>query len=648
MKSAKKSIKSDESASLIVKAGKPLSIIMIGLCVFILSYIIFFTPKYDPDLSLYPARSMTPGIYELENRLTSKINHPQIKAAYLLFKQKRFEEAKEALNHLSNIIHDENKKYIYFLLGEIEYINKNFEGALAFYDRALLFDARFFECIIKRGMTSSKLGNTDDAIMYLLRAREIKRKSFFVNFELGKIYYSLGKNNRALFHFNVCLDVASDIRALFYKAKTLLKSDKIKEALKIFKDIASSETDIIYRRPAVYELYTHYFNTGNLDAALKYLHIWKSFDASNGDVFLELGKLYYLKKLYKEADSMFEEAFEKLIEKDKVLIFIAMSKIALKKYDEALRYIKRYLKTGLQNYKIYRLAGDAYFGLNNFKKSLENYNIYLEKTNQSSIDKEIYLRVAKVYDALGDYDKAIEHLKKCLKSPDIPKEDVYFNLAVVYDHKGEHEKSLDYLTKTLKITSGPKREEIISYIGDIYVKLRRFNEAIDFYNRILAENPENKTASFKLGNAYFTSGDFNKSKSYFANIIRYKDTQGSDNKIISLTYMRLGDIDNIEQNYLKAISSYKKSYKYDSTNYPAKIRLARMYLYNFMYDKCEKELAGLLSSVNSKYLRSKIYYLLASLRHKQGFRKRAIEYIKKSLSENPYNDEARILARSLD
>ncbi len=639
-------IDNTEAPSLFIKYSKQIAFAMIVISIIIIAYLVIFKPKYKNEAVLYPKNTTTPGILELRNRLARKIKNPEIKKGHELFLQKRFIEAEKLFKSLLNIIHDEERKFIYYYLGEISYSRKQYKQAADLFDVAISKDKRFFEALIKRGMCSIKQNDYETALSFIKKARSIKPKSFFANFELGKIYFHLKKFKRALAYFNNCLDIANDIRAYLLKGVCLYKTGMKSESVKIFTVVANTETEIKYRRTALIMLTKYYYSINDYPKVAGYLKDWKKLEPENENVYFELGKIFYLLKKYRVSYNFFRESYERKPSRDINLLYLAMTEVALKKYTGALFHIRKFLKKGNKNFRAYRIAGDCYFGLTEFRRALKNYKLYFKHVSNDNIEHEVYFRVANIHDALGNYKQAINYLNKLLKIPNISEKDVFYNLAVVYDHKGDYENSLHYLFKTLKITN--EKEKIRSYIGDIYLKMKRFRQAIDFYKRVLKMTPESQIAAYKLGNAYLNSGDFNAAKSYFQKIILNKEKTGQKKEVTSLAYMRMGDIEQVEQNLLKAISLYEKSVKNDVNNTGAMISLAKMYVYTLHYKKAEKTLKTLLNHVTMSKDRSDVYFLLGSLRNKQGYKDRAISYLKRAVKLNPLNEDARTLLSNLD
>ncbi len=632
--------------SKLINYSKPISFIMILISAGIILYLLIFKPKYEAVKELYPKNSTTPGVLELRNRISRKIKNKDIKKGHELFIQKRYIEAEKLFKQLLNITHDKQRKFIYYYLAEINFQRKKYKIALDLFDVALEIDPVFFEALIKRGMTSVKLNDYEKALIYIKKARSIKPNSFFANFELGKIYFHLKKYKRALTYFNRCLKIANDIRAYHYQGICLYKTGELEKSAEIFETVASTETEIKYRRTALIMLTKYYFQKLDYSKVAGYLLTWKKLEPQNQEVYFELGKIFYLLKKYRYSYNYFQDAFERQPSKTKILLYLAMAEVALKKYQSALSHIRRYLKKGKTDHRAYRIGGDCYFGLTEYKQALKNYNIYFKKVPKDEIDNDIYFRVANIHDALGNYDKAISYLNKLKEIPGIPSKDVFYNLAVVYDHKKDYENALHYLFKTLDVSD--EKEKVRSYIGDVYLKMKRFKQAIDFYKRVLKMTPESQVASYKLGNAYLKTGDFNTSKAYFQRIILNKEKPGQTKRVVSLAYMRIGDIEHVEQNYLKAISLYEKSVAADITNTYAGVRLAKMYVYTLHYKKAEKTLKALLNRVIKPEQRSEVYYLLGNLRKKQGYRERAVEYLKRAIRLDPLNEEARMLLGNLD
>lgn len=172
-----------------------------------------------------------------------------------------------------------------------------------------------------------------------------------------------------------------------------------------------------------------------------------------------------------------------------------------------------------------------------FKKAIEMDNNYPDPCNN--------LAVASSH--LGDTDAAIEALRKGLKiNPYYPEgynnlasfflqqkkydqaEKVlghairlrphygkaYFNLGRVYLERGDREKAWEYF-KSACTKADLDNEFGFNTFAKMSLSLKKYDDAIFAYSRVVEYNPTNQDAIFNLGNSYFFTGNYQQAAVYF-------------------------------------------------------------------------------------------------------------------------------------
>ena len=128
----------------------------------------------------------------------------------------------------------------------------------------------------------------------------------------------------------------------------------------------------------------------------------------------------FLSEAYSETGE-FEKANRLLIEtypeiepvpaKEKALRLLAMNLKALKKYDQALKYLNQAIALNSNSQILLGDRVELYMALEENDKALEDLNVILKDENPGH--KQCYLR-AKLLVAKGEYEKAIEDLNKII------------------------------------------------------------------------------------------------------------------------------------------------------------------------------------------------------------------------------------------
>lgn len=203
------------------------------------------------------------------------------------------------------------------------------------------------------------------------------------------------------------------------------------------------------------------------------------------EAYFERGKVYLYFERFEEA----EEDFKKVIQinpsfKD-VYSYLAQIEIQRGNDKKAMEYLSKVTTGG--DYKYYYNLGKIFLNAKSYKAAIENFTKALED-NKYLVDG-YYLR-AKAYEAVGEYKKAIEDLKKAATL--MPEEKkfftdmakVYFKKAMKAADEGEIRKSADLFIEGLKINYNlkiePKYEKILEEAAKDAISKKEYQEAI-FY-----------------------------------------------------------------------------------------------------------------------------------------------------------------------
>ena len=181
--------------------------------------------------------------------------------------------------------------------------------------------------------------------------------------------------------------------------------------------------------------------------------------------------------------------------------------------------------------------GTYYYKQGNYAKALENHFKALterEKTNDKKGVLSSLNNIGLVYDQQKNTIKALEYynkglsLAKELKNKPI-EATILFNLANIYANQKQKEKSLKYNLEATKI-----REEIV----DI-----------------------NLSSSYRaLGENYIVVSDFENAEKYLQKALKLAQ-DNEDLETTAVTYCTLGEMEDKQKNYNKAIEFHLKGYK---------------------------------------------------------------------------------------
>ncbi len=122
-----------------------------------------------------------------------------------------------------------------------------------------------------------------------------------------------------------------------------------------------------------------------------------------------------------------------------------------------------------------------------------------------------YYNLAQAYTNIGEYDKALQAITKCLKL--YPKYDRGLNLlGMIYLNKREYNNALQVFRKNMKVN--PKYVASFYYVGVIYAQNGDYNTALKYLEETIQANSRYKPAYFLIGRIYALQGNNELSKRY--------------------------------------------------------------------------------------------------------------------------------------
>lgn len=141
--------------------------------------------------------------------------------------------------------------------------------------------------------------------------------------------------------------------------------------------------------------------------------------------------------------------------------------------------------------------------------------------------------------SLGDYEEALKHFDKCIKT-DQKNPISFYESAIINSEKGNYEIAVEQIKTALKLDP-QNRWYLLLYANTLFSKQDFYNSAMQ-YKKLLTLEPENQEIYFKLSDAYIYANDFKKAIAVYNEI---EKKRGLD-KTLSIQkhrlYRQLNDI----------------------------------------------------------------------------------------------------------
>ncbi len=310
------------------------------------------------------------------------------------------------------------------------------------------------------------------------------------NFQKGYAYFSAKNKKEATTYLNkVANSNAYGAQAKYYLGFMAYEGEDYKEATKYFDQVSSEEK---YKEKLSYFQADMNFKSGNFEKAI------------------DLGKAALVKS--------------NATEKSELNKIIGESYFNLKKYDEALPYLKLYngKKGKWSNTDFYQL-GYTYYQQKEYENAISQFNKIID--GKDFVAQNAYYHLGESYMKTDKKQQALNAFKAASEMDFDKKiqEDACLNYAKIsYEIGNSYQSVPDVLSSFLnKYPNSPSKSEIESLLINSYITSKNYKEALI----VLEKNntPENKLAyqkvTFYRGLELFTDGDYQEAKKKFVTSI---------------------------------------------------------------------------------------------------------------------------------
>jgi len=223
---------------------------------------------------------------------------------------------------------------------------------------------------------------------------------------------------------------------------------------------------------AISRLATLYFWTHRWEKAVKYASLANQLHTGSNNYYI-LGKSYY----------------------------------EMEDYGNAFSFLPAAANEDPKNAEIPYLIARAYVDMNNYKPAIP----YFQKAIALDSSKAQWIyECALVFATIYDDKSAIKYYEIAAAKGYKKDNDFYQNLADSYIASGEAAKGLKILQEL--VIKKPADLELLNSLGFTSYKMKKYDDAIEYWDRILSYDKENGRALYMIGMAYQKKGDTQKGK----------------------------------------------------------------------------------------------------------------------------------------
>ena len=373
-------------------------------------------------------------------------------------------------------------------------------------------------------------GDTAKAITQLQAEIKLDPAYHFNYYTLGRIYFNWMQYEKALNQFKLALDKKSKhYESLYYYGVCNIRLDNLKEAQKAMEDGLKKAPKEL---KAWFENGTGlvYLDQKNYSEADRAFRRALAAEPNNPEYHINLGDANFYQGISALAILEYEAAMKADTASLEVYYHWAEACLELKDYKCAIEKLKvvldkdsthapAWMRAGSIYYKAARSATTRDDQVNRFKDAIGSYKKYIELSNATpdSSNVRAYYDLAMSYFSLNAFEEAQEYFGIVLSIPYEPR-DVYFYYGKTLWGIREYAKAGELLEKHLawvkqqdaEYKSSTTVEEVFKLIGDSYFfrKPRKMSKALEWYNKSLAINPNQKRILETLAIAYHSGKSY--------------------------------------------------------------------------------------------------------------------------------------------
>jgi len=436
----------------------------------------------------------------------------------------------------------------------------------------LLLTQGLFAQSLQEGLVALDYNRYEQARNIFIKLTETEPTNGLNYYYLGQAYINLYKTDLAREAFSKGVNIDPNNPANYAGLGRLLLDDEKPAEAKVqfdkaitfgrakdgrYKDVQS----LVYTADAMSSA-----DNKQLDEALKLINIALESNKKTYDMYIVAGDVYLELNDGGKSASMYEKAID--LEKSNPKAYVKVSEIWLRVKNAEATYTALKQATDLNsNYApALKALAEYYYQTKNFEKAKTTFTKYLENSEPSLANKQRFARIlyrSKEYkDALElineillvdksdlylyrlaaycyyeqgvsikDKDsatqlftKGVELLNNFVKNIDPAKviSNDYEYLGKLYSRiPGNDSISIYYISKAIE--TDPTKLELIKEAANIYYKLKRFNEAVTYFEKYMSTASKITLVDYQLlGLSAYYSGQYNKCDSAYIKILEIK------------------------------------------------------------------------------------------------------------------------------
>jgi putative PEP-CTERM system TPR-repeat lipoprotein len=410
---------------------------------------------------------------------------------------------------------DDKNALAHNFLGSIYLAQGKGELAMEELDRALELNPKMANIHLKKGAFQLLSGDSKKAEEEFIDAVEISPDVLQSRVVLARYYVlNLDYDNAIKILKEGLKDKPNDAILLNLMGMAYLGKKDAASAVRHFEKAV--EANPRFFLPYI-NLAAYYAVKGENDKAIKEYQKILAIDGNNTRAMLMLAG--HMERIGKDKEAL--TYYVKAKEQKTAAAFLALANYYTRKKDikNAVTVIDELLNIEPKNIKAMIMKGQLYFANKDYQKALATYR-QLESISPENGE----IRMAGVYKAMGDYDRALEKLKTLL-SRHPGRADMHAELMRLYLKKKDDGKAEETAQKIVALK--PESDTGHLLVAAVYIEENRFQNAINELKEAEQLNPDNINTKVTLGRTYISLKDYGKALEVSDELEKYESISAS-------------------------------------------------------------------------------------------------------------------------
>ncbi len=516
-------------------------------------------------------------------KISEKEILPKFTLGNIYLKKKDYKNAEKYFQ--KTILLKPNFKDSYINLAKLYFEKEEFENAKKILDESEKKFPKEFEIFNLKGMYYFKTEDFKKASIQFLKSIEFNPKEFNSRYNLILIYILENRFSEASFELD-------KLKINFPNNKELIELNEYLESEKNeiqflneseVKEYQTEKIDILE------SLALYHFHKKNFIMSEKYFlklneksdsmeykyYLARIYNLTNNPKKEKFSGLPFILGVYLEDEEKYFEVIEyykkRSIKKNKISeIYLKLAKSEYEKNnliesEKFLNLAKEYeYSKKLKSFEMelfekketnqFKEANQLYKE-KKYKKALNEYLKILLKKNNLFIRKKIILCFKK----LNEFENAIEFLKNSIQEDKSSSINYKTELGKIYSETKNYYSAINTFEEVLK--ENPDEEKVYSEIGLIYLEFDFFKAKINF-DKSLNLNPKNSKSYLGRGIAKYRLGSRDESKHDFEKSIFYSKNKEQAKLNLGILFLNEFNLDEAEKIFLELNSQNPKNYFY--------------------------------------------------------------------------------------